>query len=211
MTKTTTLAALAIMLCAGTAATAGPVSFAADCASDAPRGTTLSSGTAVCSPEAARNLVGNIEVFEDAAALMGDDDFFSLGLGGTLVIGFDPAFTGPAVAVEITNGRASSSHDEAAEVYGSVDGVTFDLLGTIDNQVGAATGGRGTRSTLAFTQAYSFLGFRDVSRERFAGTRSQDGFDLDAISVAAIPLPAPALMLLGSLGGLGAMRARRRA
>ncbi len=211
MTKTLTLAALATALCAGTAAIAGPVSFAADCAADAARGTALSAGRVTCSRDGARNLVGNIEVFEDAADLTGDDDFYSLGLGGSLVIQFDPAFTGPVMAVEITNGRASSSHDEAAEIYGSVDGIVFDLLGTIDNQIGAATGSRGTRSTLTFTQTYSFLGFKDVSKAMFAGTRSEDGFDLDAISVATIPLPATALMLLAGVGGLGAMRARRRA
>ncbi|HAK97854.1 MAG TPA: VPLPA-CTERM sorting domain-containing protein, partial [Rhodobiaceae bacterium] len=46
--------------------------------------------------------VSKIEIFENGAAT-GDNDFFSLGLGGTLVVEFDPAFTGPAMVVEITN------------------------------------------------------------------------------------------------------------
>lgn len=41
--------------------------------------------------------------------------------------------------------------------------------------------------------------------------RTNDGVAIDDISVAVVPLPAPALMLLAGLGGLAALRRRRPA
>ena len=43
------------------------------------------------------------------------------------------------------------------------------------------------------------------------GTSSQtgDGFNLDAISVAAVPVPASAALMLTGLGAFGAMRRRK--
>lgn len=43
------------------------------------------------------------------------------------------------------------------------------------------------------------------------GYKRNDGFSLDDIAVAAIPLPASALLLLGGLGAIGAYGRRRRA
>lgn len=45
----------------------------------------------------------------------------------------------------------------------------------------------------------------------FTSIPEDDGFGMDDFVVQAIPLPAPALMLLGGLGALGALRRRRRA
>jgi len=38
-----------------------------------------------------------------------------------------------------------------------------------------------------------------------------DGFSVDDIAVSVVPLPASALLLLGGLGGLAALRRRRTA
>lgn len=169
----------------------------------------LSGGTAICG-DASRSNLGNIDVSDDGTPISGDNDFYSLGLGGALVIEFNPVYTGPTMVIEITNGRASSSHKEAVEILGSNDGSVFTSLGFATNQTGTNDGTRGTKSTVSFTGTYAFLGFRDVTQSTFANSQSTDGFDIDAVSVAPVPLPASALLLLAGVGGLGALRARRK-
>ena len=194
----------------GGSASAAVVGIDSDCGGS---GSALTqAGSISCSGSADRNDTGNIEIFENGTG-GGDDDFFSLGLNGSLVLEFDPVIEGAATVIEITNGGGSSSHREAVRIFGSNDGINFDVLGTADNQGGIDDGTRGTTSTVSFTGTYSFLGFVDISKSVFANTRSSDGFDIDAIvvsSVSAVPLPASALLLLGGVAGLGAMRSRRK-
>lgn len=71
---------------------------------------------------------------------------------------------------------------------------------------GAAQGGNGNLHliTLLFDQPVSTFDIRMING---AG----DGFGLDGARLAAVPLPAAGLLLLGSLGGLVALARRRRA
>lgn len=195
--------AATLLSCSG--AMAAVISVDSDCGGT---GTALT-GVFTCSPDAGRNDVNKIEIFEDGTGT-GDNDFFSLGLGGTLVVNFNPGFSGSAMVVEITNGGASSSHDEAVEIFGSNDGSIFTSLGIANNQTGINDGTRGTKTTVSFSGTYSYLGFRDITMSTFGNSKSTDGFDIDAISVSAVPLPASALMLLAGVAGLGAMRTRRK-
>lgn len=207
----TSLAALVAATTLGTgafAATITPTSLVADCAGTS---TGLSSGAVTCGP-ASRSDLGSIEFSDDVAGIMGDNDFFSLGLNGTLVAGFDTPFSGAASVVEVTFVR--SGQREAAEVFGSNDGSVFTSLGFVTNQTNPV--GNQNIGTVAFAGSFSFLGFRDVSASFFGlPNNSGDGFDIDAIAVspmmAAVPLPASALLLMGGMAGLGALRARRNA
>ncbi|WP_298836305.1 VPLPA-CTERM sorting domain-containing protein [uncultured Roseobacter sp.] len=209
-TKSLFFGALTASMLLGGTAGAAVVGIDSDCGGT---GSELTqAGTITCSGAADRLDTGNIEVFENGIG-SGDNDFFSLGLNGSLVLEFDPVITGAATVIEITNGGGSSSHKEAVRIFGSNDGINFDILGTADNQGGIDDGTRGTTSTVSFAGTYSFLGFVDISKSTFAGTASSDGFDIDAIvvtSVSAVPLPASALLLLGGVAGLGAMRSRRK-
>ena len=133
-----------------------------------------------------------------------DGNFLSLGLGGSAVFSFGSAFTGPAAVIEVTNG-IRSGHYETAMVWG---GTGYDigtdtligavLLGTINNTNSVAT--------VAFNGIFSFLKIWDTSPV----VAGRDGFDIDSISVAAVPLPAGIALLGAGLAGLGAMGWRKK-
>ena len=146
-----------------------------------------------------------------------DGEFFSLGLiggatlGGLAVFEISPAFTGPAMVVEVTN---PSNHWEAADIYVGTD---FDDL--VDNFLTISSAGRvnngkgGTETatnTVTITGVYNFILFEDASIAEYGstGNGTEDGFDLDSFTVTPVPLPAGALLLGAALVGLGATRRR---
>lgn len=137
-----------------------------------------------------------------------DGKFYSLGLGGSLTLGFkDAPFNTADVSVfEITfGGGAASGHKEAAEVYAlnSETGQSW-LLGVLDN---IETGNTVRGSAGSFDQ----IRLVDVSKTYFASTRSTDGFDVDSVAIAPVPVPAAGMLLLAGLGGFAALRRRRNA
>lgn len=209
----TSIAALATvggiaLASAASAATINPVSISADCAGGS---TALSSGTVTCG-SADRSELSSIEFTDDLSpGNVGNGSFFSLGVNGSLVAEFDPGFSGPeARIIEVT--FVGSPQREAAEVFGSNDGVNFTSLGVVTNQT--TPGSSQNPNQVSFTGNYRFLGLKDVSATFFGlPLNSGDGYDIDAIAVtvAPVPLPAAGLMLLGGLAGLGALRARRKA
>ena len=133
-----------------------------------------------------------------------DSTFYALGFGGDITGGFAlPLFTNPhnVQAFEITFNR-KAGHDEAAKVYSVLDGVeTF--LGTITNFVGG--------NNVVASTAFEYIKLVDVSRTVFPATTSHDGFDLSAIKVSPVPLPAAGVLMLAGLGGLAALRRRKPA
>lgn len=145
-----------------------------------------------------------------------DGNFVSLGHGGSMTVGFDvPQFPGNQFvkAWEITYSaiNANDPHREAVDVYAVMGGVDT-LLGRLTNQ------GGGVKSVIA-TVAFEYIKLVDATLDEFGpwgpigsgGTTSFDGYDVDSISVAPVPLPAAGLMLLAGLGGFAALRRRKGA
>lgn len=127
-----------------------------------------------------------------------DSKFYSLGLGGTALLEFGQLFTGPSVVFEVTFGNVSN-HPEQVNVYAgntaSADINDFTLVGMISNAV-AQSG-----AEIEFMGTFQYLLLVDNSAA--LGTASQDGFDIDAVSVTAVPLPAAAWLFMTAIGGLG--------
>lgn len=130
-----------------------------------------------------------------------DGAFYSVGIGGSIDLGFSGmTFNGggKVTSYEITFGLI---YTETADVYALLGGGST-LIGSISNAQ-AATGG----ATLTFGGAFDGIRIVDTS----SNPPSLDGFDVDAVGVKPIPLPAAGVMLLGGLAGFGALRRRKTA
>jgi hypothetical protein len=131
-----------------------------------------------------------------------DGAFFELGRFATVDFTFGQDFRGPGNIVEVTFGDVAS-FPESVDVFGLQDGGDPVFLATIGNLDAEDEDG----ATFAFNGIYDTLRLVDTSLAPNGLLRG--GFDVDSIAVAAIPLPAAGLLLLGALGALGL--ARRRA
>lgn len=134
-----------------------------------------------------------------------DGAFYAMGLGGQLTVGFDAKSFAPGARVTINevtfNGPQKSNHFEAVDVYSVFDGVdTF-----IDRIINTAQS-----TTLLVAQGFEYIRLVDVTQAEFASTTSFDGFDVESISIAAVPVPAAGFMLMAGLGGLAAFGRRRK-
>lgn len=134
-----------------------------------------------------------------------DGAFYAMGLGGQLTVGFDARTFSPGARVTINevtfNGPRSSNHFEAVDIYSVLGGVaTF-----IDRIVNTTQS-----TTVLVAQGFEYLRLIDVTRAEFPRSSSFDGFDVESISVAAVPVPAAGVMLMAGLGGLAALGRRRK-
>lgn len=137
----------------------------------------------------------------------GDGLYHELGLNGSATFQIAPDFTGPASAVEVTFVGANR-FQEAADVFVSKDGILFEQVATLLNIADLSSALRVINFT--FEGAFNFMRFTDVTASVFPNSASLYGFDLDSISVSQVPLPAGGLLLLGGLGGIAALRRKKK-
>lgn len=141
----------------------------------------------------------------DPNAVIGAADgvFYSLGLGGNLVLDFGVGMaTSPGAVSEVT--FRLEGYIEKMEVYVSSTLAFLDAaVATVSNQSAGLPGG----TTVSFTtDPFRYVKLVDISP---AG-KGRDGFDVDSISFSPVPVPAAGLLLGGALFGLGALRRRAK-
>jgi hypothetical protein len=136
--------------------------------------------------------------------------------GDTAIFGFDTLFDLSASVFEVTfNCKQTtdgfcSGFEETLDVYTTtVDTFTgdqFDLASNGWTKQGTITNGNaqgGGFVSLSIGGPFTFLALTDVSAN--PGSNKDIGFDVDAVGVSAVPLPAAAWMLLGAIGFLTAV------
>lgn len=134
-----------------------------------------------------------------------DGVFYSMGMGGEIELGFGGSIANSQKVrvYEVTFG-GFNRHFEAVDLFSVLNGVATFIgqINNLDAQNGA----------LRFTAGgFDSLLFRDVSLIVRPDSETFDGFDLDAVAVAAVPLPAAALLLLAGVGGIVVVGRRRKA
>ncbi|MEO1110839.1 MAG: VPLPA-CTERM sorting domain-containing protein [Pseudomonadota bacterium] len=130
-----------------------------------------------------------------------DTSFFEIGFGSYIDLTFGTLFDTSVSVFEITFGNVLGWPESAEILVG--DGIDFQLIATIGNL--DAQGGGTVPIALAGT--FDTVRIKDTSPTRGLST---GGFDVDAVRVTPVPLPA-ALPLLGAgLAVLGFVGWRRR-
>ena len=140
----------------------------------------------------------------DPNAVIGAADgiFYSLGLGGNLVLDFGEQVGSPGMVTEVT--FRLEGYIEKMEIYVSS---TLDFLAaavaTVSNQSAGLPGG----AVVTFSSdPFRYVKLVDIS----PAVKGRDGFDVDSISFSPVPVPAAGLLLGGALFGLGALRRRAK-
>ena len=139
---------------------------------------------------------------DDLSNALGESlgDFFELGLGAVVDFSFGRVFTGPGSVVEVSFSETGPL--EQVLIQGGRDGAFTDIA-TITNKIPGAQSPEGAQ--FLFSGAFETLRLIDQTP---ADGRETGGFDVDRISVAAIPVPAAGALMLGALGAFGLMRRR---
>lgn len=130
-----------------------------------------------------------------------DGAFFEIGSGATADFSFGTQFRSDVTVYEITFGNVLSAWKESVDVYAGTagDAGSFQFAGSILNTV--AQGGA-TLSLLSLSGVFDTI--------RLVDTSSLPGnFDVDAVRVAPVPLPAAAWLFITAVSGLLVFSRRR--
>lgn len=100
---------------------------------------------------------------------------------------------------------AAGSYELAIELFGSGRGTTESVtisMGSWSTTIANILSADNASQTFSFTTSGGNLSFANAGGDNI-------GAVLSSVQLAAVPVPAAGLMLLGALGGLGAMRRRK--
>ena len=150
------------------------------------------------------NICNGLGAPDGDADMGGGIGFVSAGNFDSLTFGFDQPFRSPITVFEITGNR-NPSYVEGLDLVFAVEAGGSYNYGTITNIMGVPGS---DDDQWAITVEFENTGpFTAITV--FDNSTTPDGFDIDAIGVSAVPLPAAGFMLLAGLGGLAAARRRR--
>lgn len=171
----------ALVMAAGTSSNAGIIY--ADSVESYTAGTGITSSS--------RKITGN-------ALGVADGKFLTLGVGGEAIFRFGKVIAGVHKTLSITEVTWGdrAKHPESIDVYFGLDDV-FTFLGSTTNAAAV--------NLLDITGTFNQIKLVDTSD----GTISRDGYDIDAISISPVPVPAAGLMLLSALGLASLLRRRK--
>jgi len=139
--------------------------------------------------------------------------FTSSGKFDALIYEFGGPFSGPITIWEVTGSGGSQDtytggHREYLDLtFYLMDDTTLTFDKAVANVGATRDGNSKSRWRVEFDNPALVSEFSRLMVVNNSGT--PDGFDIDAIGVSAVPLPASALLLIAGLGGLAALRRRR--
>ena len=143
----------------------------------------------------------------------GDGAFFELGFDAVVEFQFGnptgQSFFGPGSLIEVTFGNA----DNFLEAVLIEVGISGDAGSFITADPNPFLNNSGS-SSFTFAGIFDTVRLTDLTAALFPDSNSTNsptgGFDVDSIGVSPVPVPAAGLLLVGSLGGLAALRRRRK-
>jgi hypothetical protein len=141
----------------------------------------------------------------DPEAVKGPADgiFYSLGLGGNLILDFGVGLVSTPGNVSEVTFRLEGYVEKMKVFVSKTLDFSAPAVATVSNQSAGLPGG----ATFSFaTEAFRYVKLVDISPVRVG----RDGFDVDTISFSAVPVPAAGLLMGSALFGFGALRRRAK-
>lgn len=147
---------------------------------------------------------------DEPANALGENDgeFFEIGFGSTVILTFGTLFTSPGFVIEVTNG-STASWPEFINIF--VGNLLDDTWQAVDQNPISNSGAQGAPGFQFTFGGGPFDALKIVDISTFPQNSETGGYDIDAVRISPIPLPAGGVLLLTALGGLAIARRRKQA